>query len=232
VLGAHIVYAFWISLAGVFFLEMGDKTQLVAMSLASRFSIGITLAGIASATLLVHLFSVALGGSAANYLPADWIRFVAGIAFVGFGLWTLRGDYLEEGHAPKCGTRGAFLCVFTTFFIAELGDKTMLGTVALASTYSVIPVWLGSSAGMVVADGLAMLVGQVLGARLPEKAVRIGAAMIFLGYGAFSIINEGRRLPLAAWAVAGVSIALLAYIFLRPRPKGICLTPDDLMSRE
>jgi putative Ca2+/H+ antiporter (TMEM165/GDT1 family) len=151
---------------------------------------------------------------------------------VGFGLWTLRGDCLEEGDAPKCGTKGAFLCVFATFFMAELGDKTMLGTVALASTYSVIPVWLGSSAGMVVADGLAILVGQVLGARLPEKAVRMGAAMIFLGYGAFSIINEGRRLPLAAWAVAGVSIALLAYIFLRPRPKRICLAPEDLVSRE
>lgn len=222
--------AFWISLVGVFLLELGDKTQLVAMSLASRFNAWITLAGIAAATLAVHLFSVGIGYGAGQLLPLDWIGFLAGIAFIGFGLWTYRGDCLEEGDAPKCGTRGAFWCVFTTFFLAELGDKTMLGTVALASTHSWIPVWLGSSTGMVISDGLAIVVGLVLGAKLPEKAVRIGASCIFGGFGVFSVVSKGPSLPTYSWAIAGVSTALLAYIFLRPRPKRICLTPADIVA--
>lgn len=224
--------AFWISLVAVFALEMGDKTQLVAMSLASRYNAWVTLAGIAVATLVVHLFSIAIGGAAGAKLPGEWIRFLAGIAFIGFGLWTYRGDCLEEGDAPKCSTRGAFACVFTTFFIAELGDKTMLGTVALASTniQTLIAVWLGSSLGMVVADGLAMILGLVLGAKLPEKAVKIGATLIFIGYGVFSIATEGVKLPQFAWAIAVVSVAVLSYIFLRPQPqKEVCLTVGGML---
>ncbi|MCX6344309.1 MAG: TMEM165/GDT1 family protein [Armatimonadetes bacterium] len=217
--------AFWISLFGVFFLEMGDKTQLVAMSLASKFNAWITLAGVAAATLVVHLISIALGGGAGKFMSPNWIGFLAGIAFIGFGLWTYRGDCLDDDEAPKCGTRGAFACVFTTFFLAELGDKTMLGTVALASNHSLIPVWLGSSLGMVVADGLAMLVGLFLGKKLPEKAIRIGASAIFLGFGAFSVISKGILLPHYAWAIAGVSLVVLGWIFLRPQPKHVCVLP-------
>ncbi len=225
--------AFWVSLFGVFALEMGDKTQLVAMSLASKFNAWITLVGIAVATLAVHLISIALGGAAGEHLPQNWISLLAGIAFIGFGLWTYRGDCLDDDEAPKCGMRGAFVCVFTTFFLAELGDKTMLGTVAIASKSvgHLIPVWLGSSLGMVVADGLAILVGLFLGKKLPEKAIRIGATVIFLGFGAYSVVSAfsmasaGKHLPSYAWAIAGVSLVVLAWIFLRPQAKHVCVLP-------
>lgn len=121
-------------------------------------------------------------------LPSRWIAIAAGLAFIGFGLWTVRGDTLDDG-SQRAGQRfGAFLTVAGAFFLAELGDKTMLATVTLASQErSFVAVWLGSSLGMVVADGIAILVGAVAGRRLPERAIRYGAAAIFILAGAWMI---------------------------------------------
>lgn len=210
--------AFWASLGWIFIAELGDKTQLVAMSLAARYRAPVVLAGIFTATFVVHLISVALGGFAGKLLPSDWIRFLAGIAFIGFGLWTLRGDCLEEDEeAGICKRQAApFWVVTITFFLAELGDKTMLSTVTLASTNSVIPVWIGSSLGMVISDGLAILVGQLLGKQLPEKIVKTGAAVIFFAFGAYSVVSEGIKLPVFAWGIAAIAVAALFFILFKP----------------
>lgn len=209
------MYPFWLALFTIFLAEMGDKTQLVAMCLASRYNIRVVLVGIFSATLFVHVFSVLLGLGVGKLIPAEWIGFVAGIAFVCFGMWTLRGDDIDEDECSNVEAKSAFWLVATTFFIAELGDKTMISTTTLATEYSAVPVWLGSTLGMVVADGLAIIVGQLMGKRLPERTLKIGASIIFFGFGIYKLIQGGNHLPFYAWIVAAVVLVALAIFFFK-----------------
>lgn len=210
---------FCLSSLMIFLAELGDKTQLVALTLATRYSTKVVLAGIFVATLLVHIFSAALGNLAGDILPTHWIHFLAGIAFIVFGLWTLRGDCLddEECSYEKKRLASPFMIVATVFFLAELGDKTMLSTVTLAAGCAFIPVWLGSTLGMVISDGLAIWIGKVLGARLPERAVKIGAAIIFFAFGAWGTFDGGIHLPPTAWAGGAAAIMLFSFIFFRKR---------------
>lgn len=208
------MHAFLISLIFVFLAELGDKTQLVALCLATRYKAKVVLAGIFVATLLVHVVSVLLGAGVGKLLPEGWIKLAAGVAFIGFGLWTLRGDSMEEDECKNIQGRSPFFLVATTFFLAELGDKTMLTTVALAANNPIIPVWLGSTMGMVFSDGLAIVVGTILGAKLPERAVKIGASVVFFGFGAFSMVQGGMMLPAYAWAVGAGITALLVGLFI------------------
>jgi putative Ca2+/H+ antiporter (TMEM165/GDT1 family) len=180
--------AFWQSLAFITLAEMGDKTQLVSLAFATRFSARIVLAGIFVATLLVHLVSVAIGELLGLMIPTFWVTLAAGLAFVGFGFWTLRGDTLDEDATAKRHRFGPFVTVAIAFFLAELGDKTMLATITLASQLQEwAPVWLGSTLGMVIADGLAILVGIVAGKRLPARAIRFGSAAVFIVSGLVTI---------------------------------------------
>ncbi len=157
--------------------------------LATRFKAGIVLAGVFVATLLVHAFSVVLGGITGKLLPHGWIMVLSGLAFIAFAIWTWRGDKLEDEDQQVRRITSPFLIVTVTFFLAELGDKTMLTTVTLASQYSPTQVWLGSTLGMVISDALAIWVGQIMGKRLPERAVKMGAAAIFLAFGLFSLVQ-------------------------------------------
>jgi putative Ca2+/H+ antiporter (TMEM165/GDT1 family) len=180
---------FWLSFGLIFLAELGDKTQLVALTLATRFRAWVVLWGVLVATLLVHLLSVALGGLSARFLAPGWVELLSGLAFLGFGAWTLRGDSLDEEEGPARPLASPFLIVFVTFFLAELGDKTMLGTVTLAAGHPALGVWLGSSLGMVASDGLAIWLGQHLGKRLPERAVSLGAAAIFFLVGVVYVVQ-------------------------------------------
>ncbi|MCE5198044.1 MAG: TMEM165/GDT1 family protein [Armatimonadota bacterium] len=221
--------AFWMSLAGVFGLELGDKTQLVALCLASRFNAKVVLSGIFCATLVVHVISVLLGGGVGKVLPGNWISLVAGLAFVGFGFWTLRGDALDDDECQNLQGRSPFWLVASTFFLAELGDKTMLGTVTLATDHSLIPVWLGSSLGMVVADGLAILVGSLLGKALPERPIKIGAAIIFFGFGLWKSAQGALTLPSYSWVLAACVIAIFLGLYIKgARQEPIPTTQPDL----
>jgi putative Ca2+/H+ antiporter (TMEM165/GDT1 family) len=182
--------AFFVSLFFVAIAEMGDKTQLVALAFATRYSPWVTLGGVFAATLVVHLFSVAIGEVLGLSLPTFWIQLGAGLAFIGFGLWTLRGDSLDDKADGRPPRFGPFLTVAVAFFLAELGDKTMLTTVTLASQHQAfIPVWLGSSLGMVAADGIAVILGVVAGRRLPERTIKLVAAAIFLLFGLWAIAS-------------------------------------------
>ncbi|GAA4904199.1 TMEM165/GDT1 family protein [Streptomonospora salina] len=183
----------------VFVAEMGDKTQLVAMSLASRYRAATVLLGITAATLLVHALSVLIAEVLGLALPTDWITLAAGIAFVGFGVWTLMGDEMsdkDEERAASRRIRSGLVTVAAVFFTAELGDKTMLATITVGTNYHWLPVWIGSTAGMVAADALAIGLAVVLGKKLPERAVQIGAALLFFLAGG-AMVFEGVR------AVAG-----------------------------
>jgi putative Ca2+/H+ antiporter (TMEM165/GDT1 family) len=177
--------ALLLSFGVIFVAELGDKSQLMAMTFATRYRFWTVLGGITAATLLVHLASVGIGAAVGVRLPTALINVLAGVAFVLFGAWTLRGDELSEDEAAKAqrATRSAFLAVGVAFFLAELGDKTMLATVTLATTENWVGTWIGSTAGMVAADALAIGAGALLGRNLPEKAVRIGAAVLFFAFG-------------------------------------------------
>jgi putative Ca2+/H+ antiporter (TMEM165/GDT1 family) len=169
--------------------EMGDKTQLVALAFATRFSARVVLAGVFAATLLVHLFSVAIGEALGLMLPTFWLTLAAGLAFIGFGLWTLRGDSLDEDGSSTARRFGPFLTVAIAFFLAELGDKTMLATITLASQLrDAFPVWIGSTLGMVIADGIAVVVGLVIGKRLPTRAIKYGSAAVFIVSGLATLV--------------------------------------------
>lgn len=186
--------AFLISFGIIFVAELGDKSQLMAMTFAARYKALTILLAITAATAVVHLVSVVVGGALGVALPTNAISVLGGLAFIGFGLWTLRGDELdddEEARAAK-SSRSVFWTVAVAFFLAELGDKTMLATITLATDHGLVGTWLGSTLGMVAADALAIVVGQQLGARLPERAVKIGAAILFFVFGVLLVV-EGLR---------------------------------------
>jgi putative Ca2+/H+ antiporter (TMEM165/GDT1 family) len=188
------VSAFLLSFAVIFVAELGDKSQLMAMTFATRYRFWTVLAAITAATAVVHLFSVALGSIVGVALPLRAINILAALAFIGFGLWTLRGDELSEDEEAKAekSSRSAFFAVAIAFFLAELGDKTMLATVTLATTEGWFGTWVGSTIGMVAADALAIGVGAVLGKHLPEKTIKYGAAILFFLFGIWLLI-EGIR---------------------------------------
>ncbi|GAA2349186.1 hypothetical protein GCM10009854_28470 [Saccharopolyspora halophila] len=178
-----------LSSAAIFVAELGDKSQLMAMTFATRYRAWQVLVGITVATTIVHLVSVALGFGLGEMLPAEWIALLAGVAFLGFAAWTLRGDHLTEEEKSKASRRtgSALLVVTVAFFLAELGDKTMLATVTLATHQDWLGTWIGSTVGMVLADALAIGVGLLLGRHLPEKFVRYGAAALFVVFGIWLI---------------------------------------------
>ena len=180
-----------LSFAVVFVAELGDKSQLMALTFATRFRPWPVLAGITVATALVHLVSVGIGYGLGAALPTGWISLIAGLAFLVFGAWTLRGDTLTEAERGKAERAGgsAMLAVGGAFFLAELGDKTMLATITLATQHGWLGTWIGSTIGMVAADALAIGVGRLLGRHLPEKLIKYGAAALFAIFGIWLIVE-------------------------------------------
>ncbi len=178
----------------VFVAELGDKSQLLAMTLAARYRPWAVLAGIAAATLVLQGLAVGIGSFVGDRLPTRPIQVVAGVAFLGFALWTLLDrdddhpdpDVADEPAASGdtgTGRRSGLLTAGMAFFVSEFGDKTMLATVTLATQNGALGTWLGASAGMVLADALAVVVGAVAGARLPRNVIRFVAAAMFALFG-------------------------------------------------
>ena len=203
--------ALLVSFAVIFVAEMGDKTQLVAIMFALRYRWWIVLSAILTATIAVHLVSVGIGHYLGAALPTHLLGILAGVMFVFFGLWTLRGDSLGDDEASKTekATAPAFFVVTSAFFLAELGDKTMLATVTLAADKPWLAVWIGSTIGMVAADALAILVGVVAGKHLPERLIQIVAAGLFLVFGAYMLI-EGAFPAVSSFVVVAASIGAVA----------------------
>ena len=184
--------AFLLSFGVVFLAELGDKSQLMALAFATRYRAMTVLIAVSVATLLVHAGSVLIGRVFAIALPVDLIQIVAGLAFFVFAAWTIRGDKLGEDDEDKArrGGRWPLVTIGTAFFLAELGDKTMLATITLATTQEPIGTWLGSTAGMVAADAIAVAIGAILGTRLPERAIKIFATLAFVVFGVL-LLAEG-----------------------------------------
>ena len=208
--------AFITSLVFVVLAEMGDKTQLLAMAFATRYAWQTVMWGVFVATVLNHLFAVVVGNYLTTVIPLEYIQIAAAISFIIFGLWTIRGDELQgedksRGYSP-------FWTVAIAFFFAEMGDKTQLATIALAAKFNeVVPVWLGTTAGMLVADAIGIIIGIVLGKRIPERAVKWTAALIFIGFG---VIGLYQYVPREFWsfpvaAAAGIILVGLMYVINR-----------------
>ena len=187
------MYAFLLSTAVIFVAELGDKSQLMAMTFATRYTVRQVLIGITVATAIVHLASVGIGRLVgAQFADSQWIiNVVAGVAFLAFAAWTLRGDELTDEEADKArkAKGAAILAVGVAFFLAELGDKTMLATITLATTEGWFGTWIGSTVGMVLADALAIGVGAMLGKKLPERVIKIGATVAFVVFGVVLIVQ-------------------------------------------
>jgi Ca2+/H+ antiporter, TMEM165/GDT1 family len=186
--------ALLISFGVIFVAELGDKSQLMALAFATRYRALAVLLGITVATAVVHAASVVIGALLGAALPTRPVNLLAGLAFLAFAAWTLRGDSLSEDEAERArrSTGSAVLAASMAFFLAELGDKTMLATITLATREGLFGTWVGSTLGMVAADAIAILVGRQLGKRLPERAVRVGAAVSFVVFGALLLAEAAR----------------------------------------
>lgn len=176
----HSFYPAVISTGTVALAEIGDKTQLLALLLAARFRKPWPIIwGILVATLLNHALAGWLGSLAARWLTPEVLRWVVAASFIAIALWTLKPDKLDADETLPA--RGAFIATTLAFFIAEIGDKTQVATVLLAAKYS--PLWqivAGTTVGMLLANVPVVLLGSRFASKLPLRAARITAALVFL----------------------------------------------------
>lgn len=169
--------------------EMADKTQLLVLAFAARLPVKYVLGGVLVGTLASQALAVTLGGAALLIVPVAWVKLLAGLSFIGFGLWTLRGDRLIRSEEKRFGH--PLLTVAASFFLAEMGDKTQLATAVLAAeARALLPVWLGSSLGMMVANTLAVGGWAVLGQWLSGRAIKIATTILFVLFGVL-LLREG-----------------------------------------
>lgn len=183
--------------AGVVALaEIGDKTQLLAFILAARFKKPLPIiAGILCATLVNHGLAGALGAWITSVVSPGVMRWVLGASFIGMAIWTLIPDKIEEEETQVAKRVGVFTATLITFFLAEMGDKTQIATVALAAHYP-HPLWVvaGTTIGMLIADVPAVFVGDRLAAKIPMKLVHSIAAAIFALLGVATLLGAGAKL--------------------------------------
>ena len=188
-----------LAFGAIFVAEFGDKSQLLVLAFATRYAARPVILGVILAAATIQGASVAVGAVVGAALPTTVVAVVSGVAFLAVAAWTLRGeDEDEEAEATEAANArrlAGFALIMTvagTFILGELGDKTMLATFALAATQGALPTWIGSTAGEVGANLVAVVVGRQVGHRLSARVVRIGSAALF--------------------AVAGVAVLLGAWL--------------------
>jgi len=184
------VEAFLVSIGVVALGEIGDKTQLLALMLSVRFRKPLPIiAGIVVATLANHALAGWLGNLARSALPPNVLRWAVALSFFAVALWALRPDTLDDGEPPPTSRWGVFGVTVIAFFLAEVGDKTQIATMVLAARFdALLAVILGTTLGMLIADVPVVLIGKSAAARIPFKAVRIAAAIVFAALGVFALL--------------------------------------------
>ena len=183
-----------LAFGAIFIAEFGDKSQLLILAFATRYPARPVVIGVVLAATIIQGISVAVGAAAGSILPEGAVEIVSGLAFLAVAAWTLRGE--DEDDADEdvpSGRRLAgialVLTVAGTFIASELGDKTMLATFALAAQQGALPTWIGSTAGEVAANLVAVAVGRQAGHRLSPRVIRIGSAALFALAGAAVLIG-------------------------------------------
>src|SRR4051794_16266638 len=177
--------AFLVSIVVVAIGEIGDKTQLLALLLAARFRRPAPIIlGILAATLFNHALAGLLGGWIRNAVSPEALRWGLGISFLAIAAWAIKPDALDEKESQPLGRYGVFAVTLAAFFLAEMGDKTQLATVALAARFdNLVAVVAGTTAGMLLADVPAVLLAEKVSLRIPGKAIRTVAAALFAAMG-------------------------------------------------
>jgi len=189
------VEAFWVSTGVVALAEIGDKTQLLAFILAARFKKPAPIiAGIVLATLANHGLAGALGAWITAVVSPEVLRWVLGASFIGMAVWTLIPDEIEDKETQVAQRFGVFGATLITFFLAEMGDKTQIATVAMAAHYATpVIVVLGTTLGMLIADVPAVFVGNRLADKIPMKLVHAIAAGVFAVLGVATLLGAGAK---------------------------------------
>jgi putative Ca2+/H+ antiporter (TMEM165/GDT1 family) len=189
---AEFLGAMAIAFGAIFIAEFGDKSQLLILAFATRYPWQPIVAGVVIAAAVIQGLSVLVGAAVGAILPDTVVSLVSGAAFLAVAAWTLLGED-DEGERPSSTRQLAgtalVLTVAGTFIASELGDKTMLATFALAANQGALPTWIGSTAGEVAANLVAIAVGRQLGTRLSPRLVRIGSALLFAAAGAAILLG-------------------------------------------
>jgi putative Ca2+/H+ antiporter (TMEM165/GDT1 family) len=183
----------FVSMGVVALAEIGDKTQLLAFILAARFKKPIPIiAGILVATVINHGLAGALGAWITSAISPEILRWVLGASFIGMAIWTLIPDEIEEDETLVAKRFGVFGATLITFFLAEMGDKTQIATVAMAAHYAQpLMVVIGTTLGMLIADVPAVFVGDKLAHKIPMKLVHGIAAAVFAVLGVATLLGAG-----------------------------------------
>ena len=184
-------HAVFMSTGIVTLAEMGDKTQLLAFLLATRFKKpSPIILGILCATIINHALAGAIGTWVTSLFAPEVLRWVLGISFLGMAIWTLIPDKLDEDDQQLKTGSGVFLTTTIAFFLAEMGDKTQIATVALAAHYGApVSVVVGTTLGMMIADAPAVFLGNAFAAKLPLKIIHSVAAALFALIGIFILLK-------------------------------------------
>lgn len=184
--------SFLVSTGVVALAEMGDKTQLLAFILAARFKKPVPIiAGILVATILNHSMAGALGAWVTSVLSPEVLRWVLGLSFLAMAVWTMIPDKIEEGEAKTAAKLGIFGATLVSFFLAEMGDKTQIATIAMAAHYAApVAVVMGTTLGMLIADVPAVFVADRFAEKIPMRLVHGIAAAIFAVLGLLAIFGN------------------------------------------
>jgi putative Ca2+/H+ antiporter (TMEM165/GDT1 family) len=184
--------AFLVSLTSVATAEMGDRTQLLALVLAAKFRKPWPIvAGVLCATIANHLIAGAIGMWVGKLLTPSRLDLIVGISMIAMALWTLKPDKLDDSQA-EVTSASAFIATLIAFFIAEIGDKTQIATVALAAAYSnLLAVVSGTTCGMMAANVPVIFLGNAFAHRLPLKAIHYAASALFLVIGIVFVVRSG-----------------------------------------
>jgi putative Ca2+/H+ antiporter (TMEM165/GDT1 family) len=218
--------AFVSSLMFVALAEMGDKTQLLAMTFAAKYRTDQVLAGVFGAILLNQAVAVAAGWLLSSVVPLGIISFIAALSFIGFGLWNLAADDDDDG-AEKQYRFGPVLTVAAAFFIAEMGDKTQLATVSLTVQYGKpVAVLLGTTAGMMLANCLGIFVGAAVCRNIPARLMAWAAALVFIAFGLSGVYQSLRSVlpaPQVIPLMGGIlcAIAAAAWFIVRRKQRAV-----------
>ncbi len=190
--------ALLVSTGVVALAEIGDKTQLLAFLLAARFKKPLPIiAGILVATLFNHGLAGALGAWITAQVSPEILRWVLGLSFIGMAAWTLIPDQIEDEETAVAQRFGVFGATLVTFFLAEMGDKTQIATVAMAAHYGTpLIVIAGTTLGMLIADVPAVFIGDKLASKIPMRLVHSIAAALFALLGIATLFGAGRQFGL------------------------------------
>lgn len=195
--------------------EMGDKTQLLGMAFATIFSWQSVLAGVFVATVANHWFAVWIGQMLTGWITPSVLQLLSAALFIFFGLWTLWGDTLDSKSLAK-SKRGPFLTVAIAFFFAEMGDKTQILTLVLATEnpQSFLTVWGGSTTGMMISNGIGILIGIILGKQIPARVVQWCSAILFISFGTYTLFQRIPQTYLTAPWIFSFLVLLLGAMWI------------------